>query len=91
MEHYRWRWGTLAAGTGLGVSLIGLVWIASLLRVSETLIVTGNGAFLVLTAGYILFSSSKKLLNEFRREMDYDDSASTGVENETDQVALSET
>ena len=90
-EHYRWRWTTLAAGTGLGVSLIGLVWIASLLRVSETLIVTGNGAFLVLTAGYILFSSSKKLLDEFRREMDYDDSAAAGAESEADQVALSET
>jgi hypothetical protein len=90
-EHYRWRWASLAAGTGLGVSLIGLVWIASLLRVSETLIVTGNGAFLVLTAGYILFSSSKKLLDEFRREMDYDDSAAGIEQNETDQVALSET
>ncbi len=93
-EHYRWRWSTLTAGMGLGVSLIGLVWIASLLRVSETLIVTGNGAFLVLTAGYIVFSSSKKLLTEFRREMDYDDSAALETENnsdqEVDQAALAE-
>ena len=64
----------MVAGVGLGVSLVGLAWIASLLRVSETLIVSGNGAFLVLCAGYIVFSSSKKLLSEFRREMDYDDS-----------------
>ncbi len=94
-EHYRWRWSTLAAGVGLGVSLIGLVWIASLLRVSETLIVTGNGAFLVLVAGYIVFSSSKKLLDEFRREMDYDDSdaleaGNSSAEEEADQAALAE-
>ena len=72
-EQRRWRWSAAVAGAGGGLALIGIIWIASLARVSDLNVVTGAGAFLTMFAGAILMVTSKKILIEFRRNMTYDD------------------
>ncbi|MBC8195760.1 MAG: ABC transporter permease subunit [Acidimicrobiia bacterium] len=72
-EQRRWRWSAAVAGVGGGLTLIGIIWIASLARVSDLKVVTGAGAFLTMFAGAILTVTSKKILTEFRRDKTYDD------------------
>ena len=72
-ENRRWRWSAMVAGVGGGLALIGIVWIASLARVSDLKVVTGAGAFLTMFAGAILATTSKKILTEFRRNKTYDE------------------
>ena len=72
-ENRRWRWSAAVAGAGGGLALIGVVWVASLARVSDLNVVTGAGAFLTMFAGAIMAVTSKKILLEFRRNKTYDD------------------
>ena len=41
----------MVAAVGGGLSFIGIIWIASLARVSDLNVVTGAGAFLTMFAG----------------------------------------
>ena len=66
-ERFKWIWSVVTAGAGLGVMLIAAAWIASLLRVSEPEFVSGAGAFLCFTGGFLLAASSRSVLNEFER------------------------
>ena len=68
----RWRWSAMVAAVGGGLSLIGIIWIASLARVSDLNVVTGAGAFLTMFAGAVLATTSKKILTEYRRNKTYD-------------------
>jgi len=68
----RWRWSAVVAAVGGGLSLIGIIWIASLARVSDLNVVTGAGAFLTMFAGALLAMTSKKILTEYRRNKTYD-------------------
>ena len=72
-EHLRWKWSAMVAAVGAGVMMVGVGWVAALLRVGENLIVTGAGAFLTMLGGFFLLSTSKSLLKEFRRQKVYDD------------------
>jgi hypothetical protein len=72
-EHLRWRWSAVVAGLGFGIMLLGVGWVASLLRVGPRLIVTGAGAFLTILGGFFLFATARPLLAEFRRKKVYDD------------------
>ncbi|MBR12746.1 MAG: hypothetical protein CL442_06325, partial [Acidimicrobiaceae bacterium] len=72
-EQRRWRWSAAVAAAGGALSLIGIIWVASLARVSDLNVVTGAGAFLTMFAGAILAVTSKKILLEFRRNKTYDD------------------
>ena len=72
-ENRRWRWSAAVAAAGGGLALIGVVWVASLARVSDLNVVTGAGTFLTMFAGAILMVTSKKILLEFRRNNTYDD------------------
>ena len=72
-ENRRWRWSAAVAAAGGGLALIGVVWVASLARVSDLNVVTGAGAFLTMFAGAIMAVTSKKILLEFRRDKTYDD------------------
>lgn len=63
----------MVAAVGAGVMMVGVGWVAALLRVGENLIVTGAGAFLTMLGGFFLLSTSKSLLKEFRRQKVYDD------------------
>jgi len=72
-EHLRWRWSALVAAVGTGVMMVGVGWVAALLRVGENLIVTGAGAFLTMLGGFFLLATSKSLLKEFRRQKVYQD------------------
>tara|TARA_B100000700_G_scaffold171980_1_gene189951 strand:- start:324 stop:3122 length:2799 start_codon:yes stop_codon:yes gene_type:complete len=78
-ENRRWRWSAGVAAAGGGLALIGIVWVASLARVSDLNVVTGAGAFLTMFAGAILAVTSKKILLEFRRDKTYDDLEVTPV------------
>ena len=81
-ENRRWRWSAAVAAAGGGLALIGIVWVASLARVSDLNVVTGAGAFLTMFAGAILAVTSKKILLEFRRNKTYDavEAAAVSVE-----------
>ena len=68
----RWRWSAMVAAAGGGLSLIGIIWIASLARVSDLNVVTGAGAFLTMFSGAVLAMTSKKILTEYRRNKTYD-------------------
>lgn len=72
-EHLRWRWSALVVGFGSGTMLVAFTWVTSLLRVGETLIVTGAGTFLVMCGGFFLLANSRPILNEFLRKKVYDD------------------
>jgi len=72
-ENRRWRWSVMVAGAGGGLALIGIVWIASLARVSDLKTVSGAGSFLTAFAGVMLATTSKKIITEFRRNKTYDD------------------
>ncbi len=72
-ENRRWRWSAAVAGVGGGLALIGIIWVASLARVSDLNVVTGAGAFLTMFSGAILAVTSKKILVEFRRNKTYDE------------------
>ena len=72
-EERKWRWSAAVAGAGGGLALIGIIWVASLARVSDLNVVTGAGAFLTMFAGAILAVTSKSILTEFRRNKTYDD------------------
>jgi len=72
-EQRKWRWSAAVAGAGGGLALIGIIWIASLARVSDLNVVTGAGAFLTMFAGAVLAVTSKSILTEFRRNKTYDD------------------
>lgn len=72
-EGRRWRWSAAVGGAGGGLALIGIVWVASLARVSDLNVVTGAGAFLTMFAGAILAVTSKKILLEFRRNKTYEE------------------
>lgn len=78
-EQRRWRWSAAVAAAGGALALIGIVWVASLARVSDLNVVTGAGAFLTMFAGAILAVTSKKILLEFRRNKTYDDLESAAV------------
>ena len=55
------------------IMLLGVGWVASLLRVGPRLIVTGAGAFLTILGGFFLVATARPLLAEFRRKKVYDD------------------
>ena len=78
-ENRRWRWSAAVAAAGGGLALIGIVWVASLARVSDLNVVTGAGAFLTMFSGAILAVTSKKILLEFRRNKTYDDVEAVAV------------
>ena len=71
-ERLRWRWSVAVAALGVGVMLMAAGWISSLVRVSDASFVSGPGSFLCLLAGFLLFTSSRGVLREFRRTKVYD-------------------
>ena len=70
-ERLRWRWSVAVAALGVGVMLMAAGWISSLVRVSGANFVSGPGSFLCLLAGFLLFTSSRGVLREFRRAKVY--------------------
>lgn len=75
-EQMRWKASTLMAGTGLAVMAIPMAFILGIVRVgtgSTTL--GGIGAFMTFLAGFVIFSSGRSVVNEFRRRKIYSDVA----------------
>ena len=66
-ERRKWIWSAVAAGAGGGLIMIGAAWIGTLTRVADPKLVTGAGSFLCVLGGLILASTTRSVLNEFRR------------------------
>ena len=67
----RWRWSAAVSALGVGVMLVAAGWIASLVRTSDPNYISGPGAFLCLMAGFLILTSSRGVLREFRRTRVY--------------------
>ena len=67
----RRRWNAAVAGIGVALMVVAAVWIASLLRVSDPQVTSGAGAFICLTAGFVLTASTASVLTEFDRSQVY--------------------
>ena len=72
-ESLRYRWSTLVAGAGLGITMISLAWVLTIARVADTNLVSGVGAAFVMFAGVTVFATSRGTLSEFERDKVYDD------------------
>ena len=72
-ESRRYRWSALVAGIGIGVSVLGLAWILTIVRVADQNFVSGVGSVFVLTAGFTMFAASRGTLAEFERNKIYGD------------------
>jgi glycine betaine/proline transport system permease protein len=80
-EEMWWRWSVVAVGGGLAVTVVGLGWITSLLRVADPGLVSGAGAFLTVVGGFLISASSRGLVATFARRRVYQD-----VENLTSDL-----
>ncbi len=75
-EQRRWRASALLAGTGLAIMIVPMAFILGIVRVgtgSTTL--GGIGAFMTFIAGFLVFSSGRSVVNEFRRRKIFSDVA----------------
>jgi len=72
-ESRRYRWSAFVAGIGIGISVIGLAWILTIVRVADENLVSGVGSVFVLTAGFTMFTASRGTLTEFERNKIYGD------------------
>ena len=75
-EQSRWKGSAVLAGLGLALMTIPMAFILGIVRVgigSTTL--GGIGAFLTFLAGFVVFSSGRSVVNEFRRRKIYSDVA----------------
>ena len=67
-EHRRWRWSVVTAGIGISMMAFSGAWIASLLRATDPNFVSGAGAFLYFTSGFILAATSRSVMAVFGRQ-----------------------
>ena len=75
-DQTRWKGSVALAGIGLAMMTIPMAFILGIVRVgigSTTL--GGIGAFMTFLAGFIVFSSGRSVVNEFRRRKIYSDVA----------------
>ncbi|MCY4371950.1 MAG: ABC transporter permease subunit [bacterium] len=72
-EQRRWRWSTVTAGLGGGVTCIAFAWIFTHVRSGDMQFLTGIGAFLTLVSGLLIVASTMAVLKEFRRSKVYGD------------------
>ena len=70
-ERRRWQMCSVLAGFGLAVMGVSIAWIASLARVADPRFVSGVGVFLTGVGGFLIFSSARGVLKEFRRSRVY--------------------
>ncbi len=75
-EQMRWKSSAFLAGIGLAMMTIPMAFILGIVRVgigSTTL--GGIGAFMTFLAGFVVFTSGRSVVNEFRRRKIYSDVA----------------
>jgi glycine betaine/proline transport system permease protein len=70
-EREQWRWATITAGVGAGVSGIGMAWILTLVRSSDPNYVSGIGSFMAMSAGLLVVASTMAVMRQFRRSRLY--------------------
>ena len=70
-EQLRWRWSTVTASVGTGITSIPIAWIATHTRSADPNYFTGIGAFLTMCSGVFIIASTIPILKEFRRARVY--------------------
>ncbi len=75
-EHQQWEWSAITAGTGAGIALVSIGWIATQVRSADPNYVSGVGSFVALIAGAFIVASTTPVLSEFRRTLIYDEAGS---------------
>ncbi len=80
-ETLQWRATTVLAGLGLGIALIPLAFIFGIVRVDSSGgdVLGGIGAFVTFVSGFIIFSSGRSVVAEFRRTKLYADYRGEGL------------
>jgi len=78
-EETRWKASAVLAGVGLALMMVPFGFIMGLVRVAEPGALSGVGAFVTLVAGYLLFSSGRGVVDEFRRRKIYAESGDHDV------------
>lgn len=89
-EWLRYRWSTLAAGVGAGLSMVGVGWIATIARVADPNLVSGIGALMATAGGFYLLASGLSTIGLFRRNLVYDASTEESEEPSSPTPAESE-
>ena len=80
-EQMRWKASVFLAGIGLALMAVPMGFILGLVRVAEPGALSGVGAFVTLVAGFLVFTSGRSVVDEFRRRKIYADHGSTVVED----------
>ncbi len=70
-ERRRWQFSAILAGLGMSIVAIAVGWIASISRVADPGFVSGVGVFFTGIGGFLIFSSARGVLKEFRRSRVY--------------------
>ncbi len=95
-EQARWRGSALLACLGLGLMIVPMAFVLSIVRAASGVSTTlgGIGAFMTFLAGFILFSSGRGVVNEFRRKKIYADhsgvaaAAPIDLDDDVDEVLV---
>jgi glycine betaine/proline transport system permease protein len=72
-EQLRWKASVFLAGIGLAMMAVPMGFILGMVRVADLGALSGVGAFVTLVAGFLLFSSGRGVVDEFRRRKIYAD------------------
>ncbi|MDG1412211.1 MAG: ABC transporter permease subunit [Acidimicrobiales bacterium] len=78
-EVTRWKASVLLCGIGIALMAVPMGFILGMVRVAEAGALSGVGAFVTLVAGFLLFSSGRGVVTEFRRRKIYRDAGSNSA------------
>lgn len=91
-EIVQWRATTILAGLGLGMALIPMSFILGIVRVDASGgdVLGGIGAFVTFICGFVVFSSGRSVVSEFRRTKIYAEYKGEGLVETVIGVGASE-
>lgn len=72
-ERRQWFWSSLTAGLASAIVAVAFAWVFTFVRSADLGFIAGLGAFLTLTGGFFVLSSTMSVMKEFRRSRVYDD------------------
>ena len=72
-DRRRWLGGTVAMGTGVGVTLLAIGWVGSLARAGDPNYFSGVGALIGGVAGVMVYVAGSSVVAGFERSKVYRD------------------